>query len=140
MMLREMKLTGMILTVAAVFVFGIAVVYANSLSSDAKFISRIEKKQEALTSISQDAEGLSETFESHISNNRYTDNEKEAVLSDSKWVTRLEHKLGAMVNDSMKDMECMKHSAMGPVMNGNLVPESQFQDKKEGIKTETEKK
>jgi len=96
---------------------------AGSLS-DSKFISRIERKQESLVCMEKDIDDLRALRIKCESKN--TEDEK-ALLSDSKWLTRLEHKLGAIVNDSIKDTECSRQMVPRPAFNGMVVPKSRFE-------------
>ncbi|HPS19390.1 MAG TPA: hypothetical protein PKY78_00165 [Candidatus Omnitrophota bacterium] len=115
------------------------VVYAGAVASvgdtsDSKFVSRIEKKQEFLMCMSQSISELKDACRKRAVE---SNNESEA-LSSSKYVERLEKKLGALVKESVQDIGYKQMPAVQAAMVSHLSPASKFdQNPKEGTgKTE----
>ncbi len=120
-----------LVTVMALFA---AIFGTISIASEAnsKFVSRIIRKQQSLMRMGQSADVTADILKKYLSSNKNTINsvgkviEESATLSDSKYIDRLERKLGAMVKEAVLDVECVKFSPSRPVFSGNLLPESQF--------------
>jgi len=98
-------------------------------SSGDKYVYRIEKKQEMLSSMAQDVEELRKMS----AKDTYSDQN----LSDAKYLVRLEGKLGTLVNEALNGMEATGPPAFRPIMPSTLMPESRFDEsgeKDEGSK------
>ena len=129
------KITLAVLMAVSIAVMAIAEeMTALSPSTDAKFVSRIEKKQECLTDMGESVNGLLT-----LTKGKPAENE-EITLQDSKYVERLQQKLGNLIGDSVRSVDMVKPIMPAPpVFPGNLSPESKFEKSKTEPKEETSK-
>jgi len=91
-------------------------------TSDTKFLSRIEKKQEFLMCMSQSIAELKDACRKRA----VVSSAEEESLSSSKYVERLEKKLGALVKESVQDVGYRQMPAVQAAMVSHLSPESKF--------------
>ena len=107
-----------------------------SASADAKFLNRIAQKQASLIEMGQNSADLRAAFGKYMKEQDTSEDvssalERSSTSLDSKYVERLEHKLIAIVKDSIKDVDNMQQFMPNPVMMGTVTPESK--DKLERI-------
>ena len=94
-------------------------------SSETQFASRLEKKQEFLMCMSQSISELKDACRK-----RAAMNAEDEALSSSKYVQRLEKKLGALVKESIQDIGCYRQMPAQAAFVHNLSPESKFDNGK----------
>ena len=86
-----------------------------------KFTERIEEKQAMLYSMRQNSRELMEMTTS-FALYRHT-------LADEKYLTRLEGRMGTLINETLRDAETSNPAAFRPIMPSTLMPESRCQRK-----------
>jgi hypothetical protein len=107
------------------------------MASDAKFLLRITKKYDSINGMEQNIFELKDICERAAGRKKkkLEEIEKLAVKveensalssADEKYLDRLQGKLGALVNDTLKGMESTGGVSFSPTMMGNLLPESRF--------------
>ena len=127
------SLSIIVIAISLLVVFCDTVYSMSELSSGAKFVSRIERKQELLVDIGQDIRELNILIRNSVEQKRSfregaeAYDKVEASLSNGKQLDRLESSLSAIVQDSMKDIGCVKKGISQSILMRNLVPESHFQ-------------
>jgi len=89
--------------------------------SGEKFVYRIEMKQRLLSSMKQDAEELSRIRAQNSMDDR--------KLSDTRYLTRLEEKLGVLINETLNNTEHTGPPVFRPITPSTLMPESQYDEK-----------
>ena len=115
------------------FVFALIIVLVSSQGicesasalSDAKFLSRIERKNEMLTGMKTNVTDFME--ECKKAKNRKGDRAAITEELTTRDFSSFEARLNGVVKDSIKDQEIIRGAMIAPVATGiNVVPESHF--------------
>ena len=100
-----------------------------SASADAKFLSRIARKQASLVEMGQ-CYDMRKAFGDYMKKQDISEDvsrviEKSAMISNSKYTERLEHKLTALIKDSINNVDNMAPFMPNPAILGTVTPESE---------------
>ncbi|MBF0253052.1 MAG: hypothetical protein HQL29_04470 [Candidatus Omnitrophica bacterium] len=90
-------------------------------SSDAKFISRMIEKQQALVKMENDINDLLPNKAKKIDI---------MDTADMRYLSRMENKLGDLVRDTLNNAEIQKQSSFSPMSVHNLLPENKIKKDK----------
>ncbi|MDP8258347.1 MAG: hypothetical protein P9L90_02865 [Candidatus Aadella gelida] len=101
-----------------------------SASADAKFLSRIARKQASLVEMGQNYDDMRKAFGNHMKEQDMSEEvsrvmENAALMSDSKYTERLEQKLTAIIKDSINSADSLSMLMPNPALMGTVTPESE---------------
>ncbi|MDD5634094.1 MAG: hypothetical protein PHW46_02325 [Candidatus Omnitrophica bacterium] len=97
-----------------------------SASSDTKFVSRLTKKQELLTCMSESISDFQKACSRTI--HKQETQKTEDLDMTLSGLSVAEYKLAALANDSINSTETTKFNVYRPVNMGNLMPKSCFKN------------